>query len=672
MKFKKLGGMLTLAAVALFTFNSNAEVFTVTNPDEFQQALNEAAQNGEDDVINVLAGDYDLSETLFYIPNETENYSLTIQGEDLSTTKLNANREFRILYLNLRNIDNDENVKIEIKNISFENGFHLGNGGAIDIEGELAQLNIENCNFSNNYAPYGGAVFILTEGDINVSGTSFVNNSGKVGGALLYLVDKGFINLKGNIFKENKVTYDGGAIALYLSNGKVILSSNKIEENLSGKYGGGIFASVGDSLFVINNNVFFKNTALNYRKETGQGGALYINSSKGNIYVVNNTIVKNSAYNKGGGIYSSLYYEEASALIYNNIIRDNRLNTEAPYGEDIYINNDYTQDGVVLASKVSLFNNNLGKNANVDNPNSEDLYIKEASTYQQGNNIFDNPMFVDIDNGDFHIKSSSPCINTGNNDILTTLSDMDIDVDTDIDGDNRIFDNVVDIGADEYLAPDIEVAPEMLDFGEFMLGDEPVTKTFTIMNVGRGILKFKSIWLWGVERKAYKITDNQCINAELAYEDTCNISVTIYPDSVGLKKAFVVIVSNDPDERKVIYWLNGLVTADKVPAIEAEPTLVNFGDITIKNKSVPEIIQIINNGEADLVVHKLKIFGINASEFRISSENCTKEAISPGSSCEVSVVFAPDTEGSKKGVLFIYSNDPDNFATKIPLRGNGN
>ena len=107
------------------------------------------------------------------------------------------------------------------------------------------------------------------------------------------------------------------------------------------------------------------------------------------------------------------------------------------------------------------------------------------------------------------------------------------------------------------------------------------------------------------------------------------------------------------------------------PTIEAEPTLINFGNVARGTVSIPEIIQITNTGNSDLIVHKIKIYGINADEFVVDSENCTQVPIAVGNSCEISVTFIPDNEGDKKGTLIIYSNDPDNFDTRIKLRGSG-
>jgi hypothetical protein len=60
------------------------------------------------------------------------------------------------------------------------------------------------------------------------------------------------------------------------------------------------------------------------------------------------------------------------------------------------------------------------------------------------NSINDDPQFVDVANKNYHLQSTSPCIDRGNN------SYVPAGVTTDLDGNPRIRNGTVDIGAYEY------------------------------------------------------------------------------------------------------------------------------------------------------------------------------------------------------------------------------
>jgi len=317
---------LVLLVAFLATNVALGEIFNVTNPEEFQDALTTAESNGEDDTINVAEGTYNIASTLTYKTNDGDSgHTLTIQGAGADKTVLDGGGSVQILYIDTGTDGGD----VTIKDMAFENG-NGGNGGGIYVHGSSINITIKECIFSGN----------------------------------------------------------------------------------SAKYGGGVDAH-----------------------------------SDSGITIINNTFSGNSASRDGGGIWTRLYYDSAILNIYNNIFFDNTANAGGNDGDDLYVNSD--GNGNSTGSTVNLYNNNLSGNANFDTGQSEDLFITETDNYSHGGNIQQNPLFVDAENGDFHLESTSPCIDAGTNDAPHLP-------DTDKDGKPRIIDGngddiaTVDMGAYEF------------------------------------------------------------------------------------------------------------------------------------------------------------------------------------------------------------------------------
>jgi hypothetical protein len=151
--------------------------------------------------------------------------------------------------------------------------------------------------------------------------------------------------------------------------------------------------------------------------------------SSGFVTFTNNTISGNSA-GDGGGFYLWLSYNDAVADFINNIIWNNTV--AEGLADDLYINNDGNDD--TIPSTVNLYNNDFDQSVT-------GTYIEIPFPIDPSNLNNEDPLFVDAASGDYHLTTSSPCVDVGR------LEGAPAD---DMDGDPRPIGDGVDIGADEF------------------------------------------------------------------------------------------------------------------------------------------------------------------------------------------------------------------------------
>lgn len=207
----------------------------------------------------------------------------------------------------------------------------------------------------------------------------------------------------------------GGAANATLSN--LIIRDNNAE------FGGGYSGFGSDVTFT---NVSFINNFAEAR-----GGA--IRSTLGTTTVENGLFIGNVAQ-QGGAI-------EGLANVTNSTF----YNNQAPEGSAILL---FSRGSTNTIENSIFFNNSGSEDDNqivarrgeivVNNSIVEDGYSGP------GTGIIDaDPLFVDPSNNNFRLQSTSPAIDVGNNNVVNSS--------TDILNNPRIFNNIVDFGAIEYI-----------------------------------------------------------------------------------------------------------------------------------------------------------------------------------------------------------------------------
>ncbi|WP_296805059.1 right-handed parallel beta-helix repeat-containing protein [uncultured Methanobrevibacter sp.] len=342
---------------------SSAETFNGTTFSELRSKIN-SLKNG--DVLDLTSNVTQDGNSYIAISK-----SITINGNGITIDAKGKSRIFNI----------QSSATVVLNNITFTNGYHGEQAGAINIEN--GKLTVTSSNFIKNIAQEdGGAIY--NKGTLNITDTYFIankankwdggaifnnggtkmtladshfinNTAGDGGGAIINLGDCN-VNITDSYFINNiayvRQNYDGGAIFSFTSNVNIersYFANNKAKNyggaveswygktNIEDSYfiankvdrwnGGAVFADSCD--FTVTGSLFINNTANHY------GGALYI-SNNNNEKVTNSVFINNKADGRNPNTYNidndrTTVYSKDSPLIIN----DNWWGTNDPVWKDL-------------------------------------------------------------------------------------------------------------------------------------------------------------------------------------------------------------------------------------------------------------------------------------------------------------------------------------------------
>ena len=279
----------------------------------------------------------------------------------------------------------------------------------------------------------------------------------------------GFTLMNGYAFSRLELNGGSGGGVYCLSNATV--SDCVIISNSAGS-GGGAYGGSLIHCFLSQNSArlngggavssFIDNCTITCNSAEAGGGACVISSQipkdpQGSW--INNCVIAGNVASNGGGV---------SGCTLNNCILSGNVATNIGGGAYLGVLNNCTVVGnsassgggvggsedvqyfpkppvvAVIANNCIVYNNFASSCSNYFNAVFYNGCTTPLPTNGTGN-ITNEPAFVDFVNGDFHLKSNSACINSGNNSYVTNLADLD--------GNPRISGGTVDIGAYEFQNP---------------------------------------------------------------------------------------------------------------------------------------------------------------------------------------------------------------------------
>ena len=218
---------------------------------------------------------------------------------------------------------------------------------------------------------------------------------------------------------------------------------------------------------------------------------------------------------------------------------------------------------------------------------------------------------------------------------------------------------VVDLEGLPTPAPDIDVLPTTLVYGQVLLG-QSMPLTANITNAGTLDLELDTLTVVGTSEYAITVDPS---GTTLAPGAAAMVEVTYTPTNSGPDLADLEIPSNDPDEPVVVVPLVGADEA--VPEIDVDPLTVDFGSVDI-GQTETETVTVTNLGGASLTVSGVFLSGSSEFTFVAGSLPGTLAA---GASRTISVVYTPTDQFPDGGVLTVTSDDADEPVVDVDLLG---
>jgi len=350
--------------------------------------------------------------------------NVTILSGDIGMVGDNIDNCYHVFY-HPSDLELDSSAIIDGCTITDGNASGYNDGGG--MSNSYASPTISNCVFSNNSTNNEGGGMFNSYSSPTMTNCSFSNNKAYGGGGM-YNYRSSSPTLTNCIFSGNSASSDGGGLRNYASS--PTLTNCIFSGNSAGASGGGMFNSessptatscifegntvtlhgggmcnIGDSFPTVTNCIFFENSA-----HDGGGIRNFFSSPT----LINCTFIDNSAIDYGGGIDD---FVSSTSTITNCILWGN------------------TPDGISFEESLPI-----ATYSNIQ---------VSFGVYSGTGNITADPLFVNPSDNDYHLRSASPCIDAGTNSAPNLPA-------TDFEGDDRIINSIVDMGADEYTGPLID------------------------------------------------------------------------------------------------------------------------------------------------------------------------------------------------------------------------
>jgi hypothetical protein len=374
---------------------------------------------------------------------------------------------------------------------------------------------------------------------------------------------------------------------------------------------------------------------------TGPGLAIYYPAATNSTTAVQNLITAN----RGAGVW---WVQTAGTYsLVSNTISDNQPaccgNTTSEV--ELYpIDGSTLQNNLIIADGAwSAFDctSSLGPKQFTNNG----VFSSGGSAYTSqcpdptgtNGNLSVDPLFADSLSQNFHLQSLSPVRATG-------AASAAGEPKADFDGDPRIVNGKIDIGADEYKSLSAQtVSSYSLHFPAQDVGTVSAPQTVTLTNNRKNAMTISLI----ASSPSFSQTNN--CGVTVAAAASCQISVIFSPLLGGVINGVLGLFTSATLNPEAITLLGtGLA-----PQIQIGCCFYFSGQVIGSTNTITQ--NITNTGQAPLIINSI-VYG-GPTDF-VETNNCpiAPNSLAVGASCALTVSYTPTVVGLESGTITVTSN----------------
>lgn len=211
-------------------------------------------------------------------------------------------------------------------------------------------------------------------------------------------------------------------------------------------------------------------------------------------------------------------------------------------------------------------------------------------------------------------------------------------------------------GVGAAAAPTASLTPTTLSFAQ-VLASTSSNQTVTLSNTGSAPLAISTITIAGAQASEFvKASISTCVNGgNIAVGANCTVLVNFTPTVAGARTASLSIAHNATGSPSTV-TLNGTGTATPQPVVAVNANTLSFASQPLASTSVAQTVTVTNAGQAALVLSTVALAGTNAGDFVLGGTCVANASIAAGSTCSLTVRFAPTAVGARSASVSVSSN----------------